>query len=598
MLLLVSMLNLAINIKPVKANGTITIMADGSIDPETAPISTDDYVTYTFTGDINAGIIVGRDNIIIDGANHVLQGVSGTGIDVSRLEPDTSNVTIRNLEITSFEYGIDLSNADGNTIRGNNLTDGIVGVVIDSSNNNHVEGNRIFNYSSAGVYMLSASRNVVDRNAIVKSIVGIMGEYSSNNNVISENNITAPDITDFQHFDTWAGLTFNYASANNEIVGNIVNGSDTFDYGIAVDRECWNCSVSRNTIVNVDTDGATAILSRFNDLRIFENTIKNSFVGIAVDRNINASYINAVYHNNLVGNQYQAVVTPFYHFWPLDAGYPSGGNYWSDYNGIDVYSGLYQNETGADGIGDTPYNNNYALDRYPLMGPFGGMTNQGTDVAVFPSEKVGLIFPSVGTEGSVTVTESPAGPDPPSGFMISSGIYYDIKTTAEYSGTPLIRIIYDDSGMTPDVEGNLKLMQWDGASNSWQDITYRIDTENNLIYGIASHFSTFAVMTPTISWELVFQDLKRGTTLKISTDDKYFQFVALAKDFGVKQDLKMKVFNHVIIICYSDSQLLLVAAADSNIGFCSAVAWDKQTCKTYWLIKGRQTHTLTVCGKD
>jgi hypothetical protein len=45
-----------------------------------------------------------------------------------------------------------------------------------------------------------------------------------------------------------------------------------------------------------------------------------------------------------------------------DIGYPSGGNYWDDYKGVDV--------TG-DNIGDTPYyilaNDN--VDRYPLMTP-------------------------------------------------------------------------------------------------------------------------------------------------------------------------------------------------------------------------------------
>jgi hypothetical protein len=35
-------------------------------------------------------------------------------------------------------------------------------------------------------------------------------------------------------------------------------------------------------------------------------------------------------------------------FW--DNGYPSGGNYWSDYNGSDVFRGAYPNETGCDGL--------------------------------------------------------------------------------------------------------------------------------------------------------------------------------------------------------------------------------------------------------
>jgi hypothetical protein len=52
-----------------------------------------------------------------------------------------------------------------------------------------------------------------------------------------------------------------------------------------------------------------------------------------------------------------------------DNSYPSGGNYWSDYTGFDLYSGPYQNETGSDGIGDTPYvidadnQDNYPLEK-------------------------------------------------------------------------------------------------------------------------------------------------------------------------------------------------------------------------------------------
>jgi peptide/nickel transport system substrate-binding protein len=56
-------------------------------------------------------------------------------------------------------------------------------------------------------------------------------------------------------------------------------------------------------------------------------------------------------------------------FW--DAGYPICGNYWIDYNGTDLYSGVYQNETGSDGIGDTDYIINAEnVDNYPLMDPW------------------------------------------------------------------------------------------------------------------------------------------------------------------------------------------------------------------------------------
>jgi hypothetical protein len=64
-----------------------------------------------------------------------------------------------------------------------------------------------------------------------------------------------------------------------------------------------------------------------------------------------------------------------------DDGYPSGGNYWGDYKGTDLYSRPYQNETGYDWIGDSPYvidSNN--IDRYPLIYPFESST-QGIEVA-------------------------------------------------------------------------------------------------------------------------------------------------------------------------------------------------------------------------
>jgi len=54
-----------------------------------------------------------------------------------------------------------------------------------------------------------------------------------------------------------------------------------------------------------------------------------------------------------------------------DDGYPVGGNFWSDYNGTDIYHGSYQNETGSDGIGDTAYFiDTYNPDHYPLVKPY------------------------------------------------------------------------------------------------------------------------------------------------------------------------------------------------------------------------------------
>ncbi len=79
---------------------------------------------------------------------------------------------------------------------------------------------------------------------------------------------------------------------------------------------------------------------------------------------------NIIYHNNFVESSWHAAISPLSsNIW--DDGYPSGGNYWDDYNGTDLYSGIFQNETGSDGIGDTCYViNENNTDRYPLTRPW------------------------------------------------------------------------------------------------------------------------------------------------------------------------------------------------------------------------------------
>jgi rhodanese-related sulfurtransferase len=104
---------------------------------------------------------------------------------------------------------------------------------------------------------------------------------------------------------------------------------------------------------------------------IFENNITSNNYGICVNSS-QPSDGNLIYHNNL-NNTYEAVTNEATGLW--DNGYPSGGNYWSDYDGTDIFSGEFQTVRGSDGIGDTAYtidpNNTdrYSLIRQWLWGP-------------------------------------------------------------------------------------------------------------------------------------------------------------------------------------------------------------------------------------
>jgi parallel beta-helix repeat protein len=248
-------------------------MADGSIQPSTAPIYSVDNVTYTLTDNIagvpasSNAIIIERDNIIVDGAGHTLQGTQAyvsTGIALDGI----SNVTIKNMNITAF---------------------GLVAIYLYSSSNNSIVGNNIAN-NGVGIWL-----------------------DSSSNNTVTGNDITA-----------------------------------------------------------------------------------NDEAGIVLD----SSSSNAIYNNNFINNAVQAsIITTANNTW--DNGYPSGGNYWSDYTGLDQKCGPSQDHPGSDGIGDMPYViDSENQDNYPLMNPW--TPPSGHNVAIISAISSKVVIDQ-GFTGNLTV---------------------------------------------------------------------------------------------------------------------------------------------------------------------------------------------------
>jgi parallel beta-helix repeat protein len=411
---------LALSVKPVKADGeTVYIMADGSITPSTAPISTLDNVTYRLTDNIaDETIVVQKDNILLDGAGYRLHGnasssvpyfESGTGIDLS----ERINVTVRNTQITAFNLGIVLNGSSSCIVCGNNITDNGEGIWLNSSSNNIISRNNVVgNYDSGIVLAYSSGSNSVSENDVkANSVHGIVlyffsdssisGNnitansydgiilYSSLNNNVSGNNLTANryngiglaysddniisgnNITDNNCNGVYLG-----SSGVNSICGNDVTKnqcgvylSSSYKYGSGYNSISGN-NITDNNVYGIKLDFA----SNYNG--ISGNNITDNGCGIEL---ILLSSNNMIYHNNFIDSgQAASVDTSSTNAW--DDGYLSGGNYWSDYNGTDLYRAPYQNETGSDGIGDTPCiidSNN--TDNYPLIIPW---TPTSYDVAL------------------------------------------------------------------------------------------------------------------------------------------------------------------------------------------------------------------------
>ncbi|MGP3667026.1 MAG: NosD domain-containing protein [Candidatus Bathyarchaeota archaeon] len=253
---------------PYPTSGSlITINPDGYVSPLTPLIVSGDFRVYSLTNNVDATIVIKRDNIILDGCGHRLKG----GVAVVQTKASCKeNVTVKSMRIEGGLDGLEL-------------------------------------YHATGIWTL------------------ILESYERHGIFLSD--------------------VFNVAILNNTIVGCQV--------GVVL-MGAKSCIISGNSIM-----GATGADSE-------NNFVKNN-VSIFIETDYLTDVIAHVFHNNFVENG-RAYGNPPRCVW--DNGYPAGGNYWSDYVGVDEKSGTNQDQPGKDGIGDKPYlASGRAVDRYPLMEP-------------------------------------------------------------------------------------------------------------------------------------------------------------------------------------------------------------------------------------
>jgi parallel beta-helix repeat protein len=198
-------------VMPVKAQpyqGSITINADGSVTPSTAPIQRIGD-TYAVTGDLNitasnigGDIIVQRNNSVIEGNGYFVGQI---------LLSHVSNVTARNFMITIAVYkfvprgynGITLMDSSNVTVADNTITylrgiyqlpgigDSYAGIYVEGGSSNTIVENNLLN-NEYGMYFKRTKNNLVVENNVSDNETrilrsGIVLEQAFNNTIYHNN---------------------------------------------------------------------------------------------------------------------------------------------------------------------------------------------------------------------------------------------------------------------------------------------------------------------------------------------------------------------------------------------------------------------------
>jgi len=218
-----------------------------------------------------------------------------------------------------------------------------------------------------GIYVYRADYCIIENNYFFNNCHNIRLNYSRYS-VVRENIING-----VMTQPTMYGIRIEN-SINCTVEGNHVSDC----VGAIHLQNATNCAVSKNLVCR-NSQGIRFYTPCTHNL-VFDNDFSNnSYEGMISVMPDNATLVgNKVFHNNFINNSSPLIGTIIGIIW--DDGYPSGGNYWSRYNGTDFKTGHFQNETGYDGIGDLYYSINPTYkDNYPLMHPYRSIVNKATE---------------------------------------------------------------------------------------------------------------------------------------------------------------------------------------------------------------------------
>jgi parallel beta-helix repeat protein len=379
---------------------TITVDDDGGADYENIQdavnASNDGDTVFVYAGTYYENVLVNK-SINLTGEDKDSTIINGRGIgDSVNITSDWVNVsgfTIINIYVQWDDPGIELNNvsnckvancnlnagillfsSNSNIIENNSISNSRVGIYLRSfSSSNLIANNTVYSNGYAGINLFSwCSNNIIYNNSVYSNYdFGILVESSCDSNTVASSSIYNSSrglklteassntiINNYIHSNSVYGVRLYSSSDSNTIANNYIVRNN---YGILLWDSPSNNTIENNTCSFNNWEGIKLELSSSNT--ITNNTCSFNKVGIS----ISFSTDNKIYYNNIIANSDQALDTSNNgNQW--DNGYPSGGNFWSDYNKSDDFSGPGQNIPGSDGIGDMPYEiDTDSRDNYPLM---------------------------------------------------------------------------------------------------------------------------------------------------------------------------------------------------------------------------------------
>lgn len=282
----------------------------------------------------------------------------------------------------------------------------------------------------------------------------------------------------------------NLTIQNNSLVGNTESGP--FFWASS------NILISGNDILGNTMRGI--FISGGTNTSITLNTIASSEYGAYCE----FSFDTHVYHNDFIENIISAYTYDGTgNVW--DDGYPSGGNYWSDYLGVDEYNGPSQDILGGDGIGDTPQSipgDALLSDRYPLMAPFVGAPNLRPEARF----TVNPVSGNITTNFTFDATGSSDAEDPSSGLFVRWDIGNDGSWDFDWSADKVINWKFSTPG--------IQLIRMQVRDSDWlmNDTTVSIDIVDEAPVAAFTVTPASGATTTTFTFDSsVSQDLENGS---------------------------------------------------------------------------------------